>query len=137
MLSNSPVNDNQTYDNYLTLEYNGFGKLDGKEITTPYVIQEEGVHVLEIRGKNNVLETYTFTIKKISSRIDIPHQSDDVLDKNLQGDIQKQESTSSIAELNFEKNSEESKSVPILWPLAIPFSILTLCIFFFFKGVRR
>lgn len=137
VLSNSPVKDNQTYDNYLTLKYNGFGKLDGKEITTPYVIQEEGVHVLEIRGKNNVLETYTFTIKKISSRIDIPHQSDDVLDKNLQGDIQKQESTSSIAELNFEKNSEESKSVPILWPLAIPFSILTLCIFFFFKGVRR
>lgn len=135
--SNAPVKNNQTYDDYLTLEYNGFGKLDGKEITIPYVIQEEGVHVLEIRGKNNILETYTFTIKKISSRIDIPNQNDDNLKDSLKGDIIKQDSEPLINELNFEKNSEQSKSVPVLWPLAIPFSILTVCIFFFFKGVRR
>lgn len=56
------VNNNK-YTEPVTLEYNGNGYLNNQFIESPYEVGEPGDYIFKIKGENNYLETYFFTIE--------------------------------------------------------------------------
>lgn len=72
------VNNNE-YKDPITLEFNGNGYLNNQFIQSPYEVSEPGDYIFKIRGENNYLESYFFTIEddiKETSFIDFVQRVD-------------------------------------------------------------
>lgn len=59
------IANKEIYDYGLTLDFNGAGYLNGEEIHSGYICNQEGTYLLELQGVNQTLY-YTFTITKKS-----------------------------------------------------------------------
>ena len=56
--------NNNSYVDYVTFSFNGEGYLNNQYIESPYEVTESGEYILKIRGENNYLETYFFTVEE-------------------------------------------------------------------------
>ena len=56
--------NNNTYIEPVTLDFNGDGYLNNQFIESPYEVSEGGEYILKIRGENNYMESYYFSIQK-------------------------------------------------------------------------
>jgi len=71
--------NNNVYMDPITLEYNGNGYLNNQFIESPFEVEDPGDYIFKIRGENNYLETYFFTIEddvKETSFIDFVQRVD-------------------------------------------------------------
>lgn len=59
----SGIINNNTYDEEVTLLFNGNGYINNQFINSGDSIDEEGEYILKINGENNYLETYYFEIE--------------------------------------------------------------------------
>jgi hypothetical protein len=56
--------NNNSYLDPVTLDFNGDGYLNSQFIESPYEVIETGDYILKIRGENNYMETYYFSIEE-------------------------------------------------------------------------
>ena len=56
--------NNKSYLDPVTLDFNGDGYLNNQFIESPYEVIETGDYILKIRGENNYMETYYFSIEE-------------------------------------------------------------------------
>ncbi len=60
----SGVLNDQTYEDFVQIEFEGEGYLNNTYIESPYTVTEDGEYLLKIKGEGNYLETYHFTVEK-------------------------------------------------------------------------
>ena len=56
--------NNNIYIEPITLDFNGNGYLNNQFIESPYEVIESGDYIFKIRGENNYMETYFFSIEE-------------------------------------------------------------------------
>lgn len=56
------INNNHIYESDIEVMFNGDGYLNNQYVNSPLHIKENGDYILKIRGENDYLETYFFTI---------------------------------------------------------------------------
>lgn len=63
--------NNSTYTDPVKVSFNGDGYLNNQFIESPIEVSESGEYILKIRGENNYLETYYFSIQEEVNRASI------------------------------------------------------------------
>lgn len=134
--SNVSIENNETYDINLQINFKGSGNLNGQKILSGYVISTPGEYTLELLGKDDIKEIYVFTVEEISQKIEEENATS--IKNPIKSEISiEQTTTKNQLSINYENEKKEGSVNPILWPLVIPCSLAMICIIIGLKGAMK
>lgn len=63
------VTNNHIYEELVAVSFNGDGYLNNQFVESPLQIEDDGDYILKIRGENNYIETYFFSLEKPNKQV--------------------------------------------------------------------
>lgn len=120
------------YDKGLIINHNGAMYLNNERIVSGYIIDEVGLYVLELVGKNNISKIINFEVQDLSLKPTIKEeQIEDLVDiKVLYSDYQKEELNYNFMETEISKTSQVNHQwdfmymIPVLLTMGLGFIVV-------------
>lgn len=136
VLSNPNIRTNEVYDTNLILTFNASGLLNGRPISSGYLIKDEGTYTLKLIGKDNESVEYEFEVKKQSLTLPSTNTNNNEL-VEINEEIKKHPNQQLALHVDFDSNSNTGSTSTIWWPLFIPAFIGSVSLAVLIKGGLR
>lgn len=136
VLTNLSISHNNTYDRNIRLNFTGIGILNGEQISSGHIVDEEGDYQLKLIGYNDVTYDYQFKVSKLSldtSNVTTNEINDDSM--TFIDNIIEHSDEFRFENINLDKDDNTSNNTYSWWPIFIPLSLSIVIVGVVMKGV--